>query len=153
MNWYELRLRPDADPAEIYSVVPDGVIYHHFWDEPWWPHAYVVRVCTDDTSWFADLAAVDHFEPWDASQDAELFGPAWPNVSAFFMVASSISNQDPRMVHKLVHCMLNARGMSELDEAKFAASFLWGRLTIKLKWRLYLRRRWLRKRQKAGAAA
>lgn len=79
---------------------------------------------------------------WDATEDEQAFGPAWHSAACFFHVSSMLANQDERMALKLVHCFLNARGMSERDEARFAARLLWNRLTIRLRWRLYLRRRW-----------
>jgi hypothetical protein len=149
MTWYEFRLKRGVSPFDFYASIRgvDHGLVHHFWDEPWWPKAYVVRVQTEDISPFEGNPCADHFEPWDASPDENAFGWCWPYVANVFNESSMLADQDEAMTSKLVHCMLNARGMSEWDEARFAARFLWQRLTIKLRWRLYLRRRWERQQR------
>jgi hypothetical protein len=145
VTWHEVRLAAGSDPTAFYRAIPTGSIdlFHHFWDEPWWPGAYVVRVLGGDPDVLATYPGADHVVPWDVEPDERLFGDLWPYVAQFFWASSAISNStDPKLTIKLVHCILNARGMSERDEARFAAGLLWNRLTIKLRWRLYLRRRW-----------
>jgi hypothetical protein len=156
MRWYELRLTPGLHVGDFYQRASElwpCEQLHHFWDEPWWPDAYIVRINTDASAPFlASLSGVSECVLWDSSEDEQAFGPAWDSVAYFFHASSMLANQDPRMALKLVHCFLNARGMSERDEARFAARLLWNRLTIKLRWRLYLRRRW-EDQQRPGVAA
>jgi hypothetical protein len=152
--WYEFRLKRGVSPFDFYAAI-HSLQYkrvHHFWDEPWWPKAYVVRVETDDVYSFEDNPHVDHFAPWDVSADEQAYGWCWPYVSRIFHDSSLLADVDEAVAHRLVHCMLNARGMSEWDEAKFAARFFWDRLTVKLRWRLYLKRQWERQ-QRAEVAA
>jgi hypothetical protein len=156
MNWYEVRFRSDGNLDAFYAAIPRGSIesFHHFWDEPWWPGAYVIRIKTDDPAPLSTYPGVDHVVPWDVSEDERLYGEQWPYVEIFFWASSAIStSRDLGSTSKIVHCVLNARGMSERDEAKFAVRFLWDRLTVKLRWRLYLRRRWERQRCHAEATS
>jgi hypothetical protein len=153
MNWYEVRLFPDIPVRDFYEALPSdlAVSAHHFWDEPWWPRAFVIRVRTSNPERLKKIYGVDHVVPWDAEPDRRLFGEYWPSARAFFQSSSVLSlSGNPDMDLKLVHCFLNARGMSERDEARFAARMLWERLTIKLRWRLYLKRRWEREARRSG---
>lgn len=147
MTWYEARLKPAADPQALYQALREWPVRsHHFWDEPWWPGAYVVRVNVRRDRGLVDLlesrSDVDHVVPWDVTPDAEFYGETWPHVRDLFETASMLADVDDATATRLLHCFLNARGMSERDEAKWALRFAWGRLTIKLRWKLYLRRRW-----------
>jgi hypothetical protein len=142
MVWHEVRLRPDADLREFYKAIPVGSLslYHHFWDEPWWPNAYVVRVASEDADAYRSYPGVDHVVPWDASEDEAAYTAQWwPYVAEFFCLSSIIAagGRSESLDMKLVHCFLNARGLSEWDEAKFAARLFWNRITIKprLRWR------------------
>lgn len=142
MIWREVRLEQGAEPSPFYSALPyrtgEIELFHHFWDEPWWPGAYVIRVLSERHVELEGLPGVDHVAAWDEGPDEELFGETWPYVRKLFWLSSAISNtKDDRFTLKLVHCILNARGMSEWDEAKFAVRLFWNRLTIKprLWWR------------------
>lgn len=145
-GWFELRLGYGVDPHDVHVQLGDLGRPHHFWDEPWWPDRYVMRV--ESFWWTADglrgIRGVEHVDAWDHAPDETHYGDDWPAVRDLFHTASMLARVDERTATRLVHCLLNARGMSERDEARWALSFAWGRLTIKLRWRLYLRRRWER---------
>ena len=149
MNWYEVRLRKGVNPTSYVEFLPGDkvLMFHHFWDEPWWRDAYVVRIALDDDTdvCLDDYPGSDHIVPWDSTEDEALYGPLWPYVCEFFRASSVTAGSDLSL--KLVHCLLNAHGMSERDEAKFAGRLLWNRLTIKLRWKLHLKRRWERARK------
>ena len=150
--WYEARLKPGLHPYAVYRWLGPQHLHdhHHFWDEPWWPGAYVVRLWSP-TSALDGCPAVDHVVEWDATPDEQLYGTDWGYVRQLFQAASDLSPLEYPETEKLVHCVLNAQGMTERDEARFVARFLWHRLTIKLRWRLYLRRRYEREQRKAAA--
>lgn len=147
MTWYEVRLKPGADPQALYADMSQWPArFHHFWDEPWWPGAYVVRVNVRRNlpALLEGRDDVDHVVEWDATPDAEFYGAHWAHVRDLFETASLLASVDEQTATRLLHCFLNARGMSEREEARWALRFVWGRITIKLRWRLYLRRRWER---------
>lgn len=140
-HWYEVRLARGAEPDRFYAaMLLDKVAsFHHFYDEPWWPGAYVIRVLTTNGRELAQLPDVDHAALWDSRPDEQQYGDDWPWVADLFQASSALAdNRDPLRTLKLVHCLLNARGMTERDEAKFAAHLLWNRLTIRarLRWPL-----------------
>jgi hypothetical protein len=161
--WYEVRLRPEVSLGAFYDSFTEQdaeaiVSRHHFWDEPWWENAYVVRFQVSETLALEDRPDVDHVVTWDAGPDEEQYGGAWKAVSMFFHTSSSIAcvgsgnaKDDEWLRRRMVHCFLNAQGMSQLDEARFHARALWGRLTIGIRWNLYLRHQW--KRQQAALDA
>lgn len=161
-QWYEVRLLKSAELYEFYeSIQADETIetFHHFWNEPWWPGAYVVRVRAHNADHLKRAVGADHIVPWDVSDDEAFFRDLWPHVMRFFEHSSAIAaSNDPdlkrdAMLEKLIHCLLNAHGMDVPDERRWARSFLWGRMTIKLRWRLYGRRRWERARREAQPKA
>lgn len=141
--WYEASLAHGAKPGPVYSAV--GCLaerVHHFWDEPWHPGRYVVRVQAADPSvrWtLFDAPGVGAVREWDATPDEELYGEEWGDVSRFFDAGSRLaeSNLTDWYARKLVHCLLNQRGMSEWQEGLWALRFAWGRFTVKFRvwWR------------------
>lgn len=144
MSWSEARLKPDHHPSEVYDYL-DGWSgsYHHFWDEPWWEDAYVVRVLSP----LRDLEkceAVDHVVRWNEEPDEELYGEDWPAVQMFFTAASALAPTDTFTQRKLVHCFLNTQALSWGDEIRFHLSEARSRITLMIRWKLYLRRRWER---------
>ena len=142
-RWIEARLKPGHTPQEVYDYLDYCPLYHHFWDEPWWPGAYVVRLLAPLGDYgLGDCDAVDNFIEWDASPDEELYGDSWREVRDFFHSASKLGPVSAFERRKLVHCFLNSQGMGGWDEFKFHARMVWQRATIRLRWRLYLGRRW-----------
>lgn len=118
-EWIEARLKRGASPAELYADVKDYGHRHHFWDEPWWPRAYVVRLHDYRGPALSVHPAVDHVADWDPSEDAELYGELWGPVRDFFEASSEIAARganDLELCHKLIHCLLNARGFDHPDE-------------------------------------
>lgn len=160
-TWYEVRMREGALPDLVYHALngnTDAVMsYHHFWDEPWWPNRYVVRIeavrggaLLRDA--IADIHGVDHVTDWDPTSDEAAYGNNWPWVRYFFY-ASVGAQGNFGMKAKMVHCYLNSQGMGPWSEAWFALRFAFNRMTIGLRWRLYLRRQWLAENPWAVEAA
>lgn len=144
MNWIEARLKPGRHPSELYEYLDgDCLSFHHFWDEPWWEGAYVVRVWNPGPD-PALCDAVDHVVDWNEEPDEELYGEQWPDVSAFFMAGSALAPLPPFEQRKLIHCLLNAQGMSWADEWRFHLRYVWRIPLLSIRWKLYLRRRWER---------
>ena len=129
--WVEVRLVIGADIAAFYESVggqPDGS--HHFWDEPWWPGGWVVRVPGGDVdAWRVPSSHVDHVIVWDASRDERLFGAGWPAVQRLLSAASALTpgvlrlerESQEQFLSKLIHCLCNAQGFSYVDEAELFA--------------------------------
>jgi len=155
-TWYEAALL--CDPLEFYAYllgqVPGGVgMFHHFY-EPWHPGYPVARILVpsaleDDVLEVAEgMDAVASILPWDREEnDRELYGDEFLIAMAFFQSASALSHRDD-LTLKLVHCLLNSHGFGIKDEIRFAAKFLWNRLTInpRLTWRsLRTGRKWREK--------
>lgn len=147
-RWIEARLKPGRHPQEVYDYLDYCPLYHHFWDEPWWPDAYVVRLLAPLGDYGIDrCGAVDHFVEWDATPDEELYGEDWGRVRDFFHAASALGEQSSWKRRKLVHCFLNSQGMSVWDEFCFAVRMAWQRATITIRWKLYLERQWKKAQQ------
>lgn len=159
--WYEAVLRGGAEPHDLYGDIADAfdgelraghIVMHHFWDEPWAPRRFVLRIMAGPEieaqvgDWLSAHPGIERAGPWrGVDDDRELYGDWFVHVVSFFQASSLLAGaSDYRRDAKLVHCFLNARQMDPLDEAKFAFRFGWNRLTIALRWRLYLRRRWLK---------
>lgn len=145
MSWVELHLEPDADLIDVYTAVRDGapdggvINSHHFWDEPWNPGAFVIRLETEpgglaDALLEAVSERVDVREvvPWDSAPDAEMYGGYWPHVRDWFhlssVINSSLLRDAPPAARaswsaKLIHCFLNQQQLSPWGEAKFLARF------------------------------
>lgn len=142
----EARLKPGHHPSELYDwLVAEGLMadrtsvhFHHFWDEPWWPGAYVVRLSAAGD--IAPCEAVDHVVAWDSKPDADLYGDRWPYVQQLFQGASNLAPLEGWNLYKLIHCVLNAQGMSVRQEAAMMTRFVWGRMTIGIRWRIEQRR-------------
>jgi hypothetical protein len=140
--WVEARLKAGRKPTEVYEYMESWLgLHHHFWDEPWWPDAYVVRVHGP----LKDLAkcdAVDHLVVWDEEPDGTLYGESWIRVARFFEAAADLGEVSTAERHKLVHCFLNSQGMSWTDELRFFFRGIKGRISMAIRWNLYLRRKW-----------
>ncbi len=156
--WVEVRLREGAIPSLVYDglerVVPDhGLLFHHFWDEPWWEGRYVVRLECGQWSrrtvenWLSSIDGINHVAVWDATPDEQHYGDDWPLVAEFFKVSSLLAATGKPSNGQLVHCFLNAQGISPLREALFASRFARGRLSIMWRWPFYLKRRWVAENQ------
>ncbi len=157
--WVEARLKHGENPIRLYGSfdrltadTSPALLYHHFWDEPWWEGRFVVRfqgrrglaewnakVLID---WLEGCPEVDHVVRWDATPDEQHYGEAWISVARFFQVSSQLACTGLRANGQLVHCFLNARGATPLEEARFGWWFTRERLSIMWRWPLYLRRRW-----------
>lgn len=145
MSWIEARLTEGATPADLYNWLPrQPQSAHHFWDEPWWPGAFVVRLRGPRASTVERCPLVEEVVEWDPAPDQDYFRDEWKAAEAFFAASSALPLKPLGGTGKYLHCFLNARGMSTWQEAKFAFRFGWNRLTIPFRWRLYLRRRWER---------
>lgn len=146
MKWVEARLGKGEQPGGIYDWLPRRPeVAHHFFDEPWWPGRYVVRLRTDvDVS---ECPAVQEVVDWDDEPDAEAFGDYWPWAQTFFEASSMLSlrGEDP---HQLVHCTLNAHAINGWREVRWMFAFAIRRAILPFRWRLYLKRRW----EQAGGA-
>lgn len=140
MSWAEARLHPGCTPADLYGWLDERPGWtHHFWDEPWWPGAYVVRLDRTQAD-VGECPAVSHLAFWDERPDQALYGEFWIDAIEFFEAGSILSLKENDWERgKFVHCYLNAQGMSVRDEFWFALKFAWGRLTLRP--RLWWRRR------------
>jgi hypothetical protein len=123
-GWTEVRLARLSSPADFYAWLDDhGSVdhLHHFWDEPWWPSAFVVRLLNYEGSDLAECQAVDHQVTWDVTEDEELYGDTWPLVKDLFQAQSRLAAEGESLwtSRKLVHCFLNSRGYDNFDEFKF----------------------------------
>jgi hypothetical protein len=125
-------------PRDLYlELANDGPRrIHHFWDEPWWRGAFVVRVLGVDQERIEKYESVEMAAPWDATPDAELYGTYWGWAQQFFEAGSMLS-QGKGDRSKFVHCFLNSYGMSVRQEFFWALRFAWGRATLhpRLWWR------------------
>ena len=147
MTWIEVHLDAGCEPRELYEWLGEHGMHvasvHHFWDEPWNPGAFVVRLKDLDGDWreVEGCAFVAGVYSWDSAPDETLYGAGWPYVQEFFKAGSILGTGDPAPDHfwhvKLVHCYLNAQGMGEYQEARWAWRFMWNRLTIRprIRWR------------------
>jgi hypothetical protein len=141
--WVEARLNPGAVPEEVYRWAGTGAIdlYHHFWDEPWWPGAYVIRMEGVNRSDIEECPSISHLQLWDEGPDRRLYGNYLPWVFGFFQegsVLSEVIRHDPAHQEKMVHCFLNAQGMSVLGEAWFALRFALRR--VRMQFRIWTKR-------------
>jgi hypothetical protein len=146
-DWVECWLRPGTEPKDIYDWLgraegaPDHV--HHFWNEPWWPGGWVVRVRGSNADLNRHPGVVEVIQ-WDDEPDERLYGEQWWDwVQGFFEASSVIAaRKEDRLNTKLIHCYLNARGLSVWQEAKWALGFFWNRVTInwRLRWRYWMGR-------------
>lgn len=143
LKWVELRLKPDRHPSEVYEVIDTRRTHHHFWDEPWWPGAYVVRLHGEAPQ----HEAIDHWEPWDETPDAEHYGRGFGPAMRFFQAGSDMASIEHRP-SQLIHCYLNAQGFSRWQEVRWAVAYAWRSAWLPLRWRLYLRRRWEREQDR-----
>jgi hypothetical protein len=145
-QWVEIQLTHDTVPGELYEVFGANKLlpksFHHFWDEPWHPGRYVVRVLplTEDRLKLSRIVRaamtagiVETWCQWDASPDEILFGAEWRVVCGFFNAGSAVT-WAPGTQRKLVHCFLNAQGLSVREEFFFALRFAWDRLRIGMGW-------------------
>ena len=150
MKWREARIKADAHPVDLYDWLDENEVefgrVHQFWDEPWWPGAFVVRIETDTD--LTECDAVDNAEPWDWKPDAEHFGERFDTAMSFFQASTALNLPNFRGQNKMVHCFLNAQGMSRWDEFKFAVRYAWGTATLPIRWRLYMKRRYEREQEK-----
>lgn len=139
MTWVEARLKPDAEPRDLYDWLEETPeAFHHFWDEPWHPGAYVVRIFGGPAE-LGDCPAISYLALWDHRPDVQLYGEkrAWWAFQ-LFEAGSMLSLEDDRWERgKFVHCFLNSHGMSVRDEFFWALRFAWGRATLypRLWWR------------------
>lgn len=139
MSWVEARLHPGRKPSEVYQWL-DGParLVHHFWDEPWWPGAYVVRLLGTQAD-LGDCPAISHLALWDERGDESVYGETWaPWAFQFFEAGSILSMKDSDWERgKFIHCYLNAQGFDNRDEIRFALDYAWKRLTLPLRlwWR------------------
>lgn len=131
--WYEAWLRPGATPLPLYRRLDPllsfgGGFVHHFYDEPWWRGAYVVRVgVTEDLNAevkaaLASYPDVVEWARWESVHDEQTFGSYWPWAASFFQAGSVLStaaNQTQAHRGKMVHCYLNAQGLSWGAEIRF----------------------------------
>lgn len=139
-GWYEARLVRGAHPMVLGGEVRcRAQQLHHFWDEPWHPGRYVVRIKVagrmrgELAEILAEHSAVEAFGEWDATPDERLYGELWPTAASFFTAASTVASVAPpgALLHvKLVHCYLNAQGLSPAQEARWALAFAWNRLRM-----------------------
>jgi hypothetical protein len=142
VKWLEARLVKGAKPSELYHWLPrQPESTHHFWSEPWWPNAYVVRLRTD-ISYVGECPVVAEVVEWDDEPDAQAYGDYWPWAQRFFEAGSMLSAA--RHPERFVHCLLNAHGLGARAEIWFALRYAWRRFTTTLRWYIYLRRRWER---------
>jgi len=148
VRWVEVYLERGAAPEQFYDARSGEderrpYMAHHFWDEPWHPGAYVIRIADLDDEGFPDfteLPVVAEVREWDAGPDEAVYGDWAFWAFQFFQSGSMLSVGWPkgsRMQAKFVHCFLNSHGMSELDEFRWALRFAWNRLTIRprIRWR------------------
>lgn len=134
MKWYEFHLKRDADLGDFYRDLdnwPTEVTrWHHFWDEPWNPKAFVVRVELDPAYWVRfDSATVARVYQWDESPDRELYGDKFDAAMAFFQAGSTLNPTEWER-GKFIHCFLNSQGMEWRDEAFFLLKLGWKRLIM-----------------------
>lgn len=144
MTWIEARLNQGSEPSELYdSLSRRPTEFHHFWDEPWWPGAYVIRLRGITRAQAERCPAVHHTVRWDSAPDEEAYGDDWRAARQLFELGSTLSLAEDRRA-KFVHCFLNAHGMSRWAEVRWALHYAWRSALLPLRWRLYLRRRWER---------
>lgn len=150
MSWVEAQLRPGVQPAEFYFDMAEKInadseeglvpLMHHFYDEPWWPGAYVVRVRLTDgavtQAAVEECGAVEQAVPWDPAPDQEVYGDFFGWATRFFEAGSLLSLSNISQ-GKLVHCYLNAQGLNVRQEFVWALRFAFGRATLRprLWWR------------------
>jgi len=132
--WFEVRMQQDAKPDPFYAAMGEVNRFHHFFNEPWWPGRYIIRLDTDDHTIdsLERLPGAEEVMEWDPSDDEELFGVGWDWVCEFLQASSCLAAMNERrdMTGKLLHCFLNARGMNIHDEIAFARLFLSERLKM-----------------------
>lgn len=141
-TWYEVRLVKGATPTDFYEQLAEWPwSAHHFWNEPWWPRAYVIRILTDERP---DGPLIDHVVKWDDAPDAEYFGQYWPWAQRFFEASSILAGGTPSQLSKLTHCLANAHGVDGWAEIRWHLRIVARMLLMSVRWKLYLRRRWER---------
>lgn len=153
-QYAEILLPEGAEPNIIYDQLNPNIRHHHFWDEPWNPKAFSVRVRIDQLPEFNNILnnirpRGSRFGDYDGSDDAKMFGKAWPAVEAFFDATSQLRAVAPRdndklnefWAMKLVHCFLNAQRYDPIDEFKWALKFARRRLFLSFQFRLYAKSR------------
>lgn len=146
-EWVEVRLHPTYFPFEVYADLPPVLFVHHFYDEPWWPDRYVIRLLLvkEDAaairSHVARLPAVASVGSWtNVHQDQELYRDHFYHAMTFFQGASRMANwpRSPKerewIAGKLVHCYLNAAGIR--NEPLWALRYAWRRILLSIKLKL-----------------
>lgn len=150
MEWLEVHLDAGVKPADFYQWLNDRQIVvervHHFWDEPWNPGAYVVRVESyfRDVRWYRNGRVF----AWDAEPDRQLYGEKFDAAMAFFQAGSTLVPSKWE-TGKLVHCFLNAQGMSWTGEVRWHLRQAYRRLKFMVQLKLYLGRRLERQAREA----
>lgn len=155
--WYEVRIlcSPGSFYAWMNTGLPEGsvLMYHHFY-EPWHPDGPVVRLLVaggmvlEVEGRLRYQEVVAGVERWGREQaDRDLYsvddGEAadeWFALAMSFFEASSAFVGHPKAKYmdiKLLHCFLNARGMSRKKEVRWALRYAWTTLTVEP--RLWLR--------------
>lgn len=149
-SWIEIRLAPGVEIGDIAaSLVEEEVDGHAFYSEPWHPGGYVLRVHNPPSKELVVYDEPYEIVEWDPTPDEKLYGEKWPEVAAFFAASTKLGELSDHETRKLVHCFLNARGFSWNDEIRFHLRETWKRLSLAIRWRLYLGRRYAAENQDA----
>lgn len=149
MKWLELYLKPGADLGRVYDWLKpfraDITSIHFFWDEPWNPEGYVVRVETDlESEDLIGAPGVTRVEPWGGEQtDRDLYGDRFNQAMDFFMASCLMATKDEWLTEKLVHCFLNQRQITWWGEIRFHLRMAWRRLYVIVWWKVKGRREFI----------
>lgn len=135
MRWIEVRLRPEFTVESAASIgstlLPfHARSYHAFQAEPWHPGGYVLRI--EAPTPYAENLVSDYGEvvEWDPSPDEEQYGVGWPIAREFFLISTALGDLPDSTTRKLVHCFLNARGLSWTDEIRFHLREAYSRIRL-----------------------
>ncbi len=141
-NWKEVHLRRGADLRATYEELfllhrdEIGPGLHHFWDEPWNPGAFVIRVQGVPMQDLAALPGVKTVLPWEGEQaDRDLYGD-WFDPAMRFFSASSEMALAPPLAGKMVHCYLNQSQFSWWDEVWFHLREARDRIRLIIVWKV-----------------
>lgn len=151
-SWYEVKAlcTPESFYAWLAAEYPEEVVlmWHHFY-EPWHRKGPVVRLllaadyAADITKRLDEWEWTVGVEPWEREEDdVDHFGEEWFQFAMMFFQASSMFVGHPKadyMTVKLIHCFLNARGMTRKQEIRWALKYAWRSATLepKLRWRAW----------------
>lgn len=155
MKWFEFHLEQGADMGDFYDALRESTLLyrrrHHFFNEPWNPGAFVVRVETE--VWSSDawlIPGVKNIYEWDAAPDEALYGPKFDLAMEFFEAGSRL-NPSPWEREKFVHCFLNAQGMSWGDEVRFHLRVAYKRVKLMVLWKPVYERRFREQQERENA--